>query len=36
MKLSKYTWNNGTQSSPIILTNDQIKMLDDYIKLEYT
>lgn len=25
MKLNKYTWNNGTQSSPIILTNDQIK-----------
>lgn len=27
MKLNKYTWNNGTQSSPIILTNDQIKKL---------
>lgn len=27
MKLDKYTWNNGTQSSPIILTNDQIKKL---------
>lgn len=25
MKLNKFTWNNGTQSSPIILTNDQIK-----------
>ena len=25
MKLNKYTWNNGTQSSPIIFTNDQIK-----------
>lgn len=27
MKLNKYTWNNGTQSSPIILTNDQIRKL---------
>lgn len=27
MKLEKYTWNNGTQSSPIVLTNDQIKKL---------
>lgn len=27
MKLNKYNWNNGTQSSPIILTNDQIKKL---------
>lgn len=27
MKLNKFTWNNGTQSSPIILTNDQIKKL---------
>ena len=27
MKLDKYTWNNGTQSSPIILTNDQIRKL---------
>lgn len=27
MKLNKYTWNNGTQSSPIILTNNQIKKL---------
>lgn len=27
MKLKKYTWNNGTQSSPIVLTNDQIKKL---------
>lgn len=27
MKLNKYTWNNGTQSSPIILINDQIKKL---------
>ena len=27
MKLNKYIWNNGTQSSPIILTNDQIKKL---------
>lgn len=27
MKLNKYTWNNGTQSSPIIFTNDQIKKL---------
>ena len=25
MKLNKFTWNNGTQSSPIVLTNDQIK-----------
>lgn len=25
MKLNKFTWNNGTQNSPIILTNDQIK-----------
>lgn len=27
MKLNKYTWNNGTKSSPIVLTNDQIKKL---------
>ena len=27
MKLNKFTWNNGTQSSPIVLTNDQIKKL---------
>ena len=27
MKLNKYTWNNGTESSPIILTNNQIKKL---------
>ena len=27
MKLEKYTWNNGTQNSPIVLTNDQIKKL---------
>lgn len=27
MKLNKYTWNNGTQSSPIVLTNNQIKKL---------
>lgn len=27
MKLNKYTWNNGTQNSPIVLTNDQIKKL---------
>lgn len=25
MKLNKFTWNNGTQNSPIVLTNDQIK-----------
>jgi len=27
MNLKNYTWNNGTQNSPIILTNDQIKKL---------
>lgn len=27
MKLNKFTWNNGTQDSPIVLTNDQIKKL---------
>lgn len=27
MKLNKFTWNNGTQSSPIVLTNKQIKKL---------
>ena len=27
MELNKYTWNNGTQSSPIVLTKDQIKKL---------
>ena len=25
MKLNKFIWNNGTQSSPIVLTNEQIK-----------
>lgn len=27
MELNKYTWNNGTQNSPIVLTTDQIKKL---------
>lgn len=27
MNLKTYNWNNGTQSSPIVLTNDQIKKL---------
>lgn len=27
MELNKYIWNNGTQSSPIVLTKDQIKKL---------
>ena len=27
MELNKYTWNNGTQSNPIVLTKDQIKKL---------
>lgn len=27
MELKKYIWNNGTQSSPIVLTKDQIKKL---------
>lgn len=27
MKIEKFNWNNGTQSSPIVLTNDQIKKL---------
>lgn len=27
MNLKTYKWNNGTQNSPIILTNDQIKKL---------
>lgn len=27
MNLKNYTWNNGTQNSPVILTNDQIKKL---------
>lgn len=27
MKLEKYTWNNGTKNSPIVLTNEQIKKL---------
>lgn len=27
MNLKNYTWNNGTKSSPIVLTNDQIKKL---------
>lgn len=27
MKLTKFNWNNGTQDSPIVLTNEQIKKL---------
>lgn len=27
MKLNKFTWNNGTQNSPIVLTTDQINKL---------
>ena len=27
MNLKTYNWNNGTLSSPIVLTNDQIKKL---------
>ena len=34
MKLNKFTWNNGTQSSPIVLTNDQIKKLIAIYKRE--